>query len=646
MKKILYVVPVFLFLLSFGNLSAQEGKSYYYKSFDANITVDKDSSFTVEEKQLYSYKGEYHKGYRNIPLNGMSDITDVEVLDGETGTPLQYSSGVLDKLLPTSWNKYTYYKQNGEMIVEWYYNLANTDHLWILKYKVHGGLGFYKDHDEVYWNIFTNYDVPIESSTVYIYLPANNFVSSDIKATTYTTDATNNSHIVYKESDNALDHFTAGPFSPKQSFTIALGWPKGLIDESSFWKYWFTKNWPHLASLAVFLGTIIFLFLFWLFKEKLKKGRGTVIAEYEPPHNLPPAMAELIVTESSTPRAWSATIVDLAVRGYVKIVEEETLGFLKIVKIISASILIIFIVTVALVVFSSGGGSNYSGLFIVLIFLIIVINSLLKRSKDYKVTKLKDIGSDEKLHDYEKRFLWILFAGRESFSTSKMKSASNTEKREMYQDMVELKKKLLNELSLDESSAYEVPINGKTIFDLQYVISIIAFVLFFIVISQQETVTPYLGLVIVSIWAIITIVISTKYNPRLSQEGRIFKEEWLGFKLYLETAERYRMQNLTPEIFEKYLPYAIIFKVEKQWAKNFDSIVTGEPAWYGHAGHGTYVGGAGVAAGGVANFSASSFSTSFSSSLSSAFASSGASGASGGGGGAGGGGGGGGGGAS
>jgi uncharacterized membrane protein len=146
-------------------------------------------------------------------------------------------------------------------------------------------------------------------------------------------------------------------------------------------------------------------------------------------------------------------------------------------------------------------------------------------------------------------------------------------------------------------------------------------------------------LVVVVIWAIVTLIISIKYNPRLSKEGRIFKEEWLGFKLYLETAERYRMQNLTPEIFEKYLPYAIIFKIEKEWAKNFDSIITSEPVWYGHTVHGGHVGG-------VTNFSASSFSTSFSSSLSSAFASSGASGASGGGGSAGGGGGGGGGGAS
>ncbi len=645
MKKIFYVFVASLFLLSFGNVSAQENKTYYYKSFDANITVEKDSSFTVEEKQLYSYSGEFHKGYRNIPLKGMSDISEVEVIDGEAGAPLQYSSNVFDKLSPTSWNKYTYHKQNGEMIVEWYYNLANADRLWILKYKVHGGLGFYKDHDEVYWNIFTNYDVPIASSTVHVNLPPNNFVSSDFTATAYTTDATNNPHKWYRDSDRIFGYFTAGPFSPKQSFTIALGWPKGLIDESSFWKYWFAKNWAYLASLVLFLGTIIFLFLFWLFKEKLKKGRGTIIAEYEPPHNLPPAMAELIVTERSTPRAWSATIVDLAVRGYVKIEEENVSYTGKIVKMIFSLFIVIFIA----LVFISDVKSTSAEIFVSVIFLIIVVSIIFKKDKDYKVFKLKNFASDKKLHDYEKEFLKILFAGREHFSTSEMKTAPNYEKITMHQNMVELKKDLLNELGVDESVEYDVSIANQTKFlAYMFIISLlcaIAIVVIFVN-FQDEVASSFLILTTVILWAIVIAKIFIKYNPRLSQEGRVFKEEWLGFKLYLETAERYRMQNLTPEIFEKYLPYAIIFKVEKQWAKNFDSIVTGEPAWYGHAGHGVYVGGASASAGGATNFSASSFSTSFSSSLSSAFASSGASGASGGGGGAGGGGGGGGGGAS
>lgn len=73
-----------------------------------------------------------------------------------------------------------------------------------------------------------------------------------------------------------------------------------------------------------------------------------------------------------------------------------------------------------------------------------------------------------------------------------------------------------------------------------------------------------------------------KYEARLNKQGRILKEEWLGFKLYLEVADKYTYQRkLTPDLCEKYLPYAMIFGVEKKWAHAFDSIQMPVPQWYG-----------------------------------------------------------------
>jgi len=57
-------------------------------------------------------------------------------------------------------------------------------------------------------------------------------------------------------------------------------------------------------------------------------------------------------------------------------------------------------------------------------------------------------------------------------------------------------------------------------------------------------------------------------------------DEILGFKMYMDTAERYRVQNLTPETFEKFLSYAIVFGIEKQWAEKFKDIYKGQPDWY------------------------------------------------------------------
>ena len=48
----------------------------------------------------------------------------------------------------------------------------------------------------------------------------------------------------------------------------------------------------------------------------------------------------------------------------------------------------------------------------------------------------------------------------------------------------------------------------------------------------------------------------------------------------MKTAERYTVQKLEPENFVKYLSYAIVFGIEKEWAKNFEGIYKGIPDWY------------------------------------------------------------------
>ena len=132
--------------------------------------------------------------------------------------------------------------------------------------------------------------------------------------------------------------------------------------------------------------------------------------------------------------------------------------------------------------------------------------------------------------------------------------------------------------------------------------------------SSQFGVIVFLGYIAMA------IVHTAIYSKRLNTRGELLKEDWLGFKMYLETAERYRMQNLTPEIFEKYLPYAMIFGIEKKWAKAFDGINMQSPTWYSGA---VIANSNNFSSGATPSFSASSFASGFSSSFASSFASSG-----------------------
>lgn len=70
-----------------------------------------------------------------------------------------------------------------------------------------------------------------------------------------------------------------------------------------------------------------------------------------------------------------------------------------------------------------------------------------------------------------------------------------------------------------------------------------------------------------------------------SKEGNKKYYYLLGMKMYINTAEKHRIEfhndpKRYNEIFEKLLPYAMIFGLEKQWAKLFEDIYTQTPDWY------------------------------------------------------------------
>jgi uncharacterized membrane protein len=62
----------------------------------------------------------------------------------------------------------------------------------------------------------------------------------------------------------------------------------------------------------------------------------------------------------------------------------------------------------------------------------------------------------------------------------------------------------------------------------------------------------------------------------------------LGFEEFLSRveADRYDRMIKTPEMFEKYLPFAMALGVEKSWVRAFENIYREPPQWYrGPSGH-------------------------------------------------------------
>lgn len=79
------------------------------------------------------------------------------------------------------------------------------------------------------------------------------------------------------------------------------------------------------------------------------------------------------------------------------------------------------------------------------------------------------------------------------------------------------------------------------------------------------------------------------FMPAKTQVGVYAKEHAEGFKRYLGVAEKDRINfhnapEKNPELFEKMLPYAMVFGVEEQWEKQFENIYDAKSArWYSGA---------------------------------------------------------------
>ena len=92
---------------------------------------------------------------------------------------------------------------------------------------------------------------------------------------------------------------------------------------------------------------------------------------------------------------------------------------------------------------------------------------------------------------------------------------------------------------------------------------------------------PGLFITVISIFLLsIGLSIVGNYMPAKTKEGAKILNRIKGFRMYLYTAERFRVQDLTPETFEKFLPYAMVFGIEKQWGERFKDIYKKAPDWY------------------------------------------------------------------
>lgn len=487
-------------------------------NFDVTIKVNADASIEVTEKIDYDFGNlQKHGIYRDIPVKYASRggnynlrLSDISIWDKD-GNPYNFdiSASSEDRKIKIG---------DADIFV-------SGKKTYVINYKVKRAINYFSDHDELYWNVTGNgWNVPITNASARIIFPQN-LKREDVQLACYSGNAGSKnscSLAQYTSSDDSAlaggAEFAESNLSPHQGLTIVTGIPIGVLQKPTFAASLADIITDNLILLLPLLVFAIMFYLWWI-KGRDPQGRGTVIPEFDVPDNLSPAEVGTIMDEKCGQKEIVAEIINLAVKGYIKIRREEK------------EVLFVKSTDYVFTRFKLGSDLDNGG--------IVIMNGLFKGKGDTaKLSELKN--SFYKEYDLAKTRIYQSVVAKGYFSESS--------------DVTRIK-----------YSAIPLCLSGGLLYDL-------------IKYGFSWTTTSFLLCALIALTFAQVMPRKTKQGV-LAKEHILGLKDYL-VTAEKDRLEFHNAPDKNPQQFEKLLPYAIALGVEKEWAKQFEGIYNTNPAWY------------------------------------------------------------------
>ena len=292
------------------------------RSFDSRITVNTDGSMQVLETIEVESAGVdmVHGIYRDFPTRYRDRLGN------------RYSVGFDIVRLRRDGNSEPYHTENLSDGMRIYfgsssYNLPPGTHTYQFTYRTNRQLGFFRDHDELYWNVTgTRWKFPIDSATATVLLPSNvrNLVTS-LGGYTGAEGEKGQAYTARRDEDSNPT-FRAENLAPQQGLSIVVTWPKGLIAEPTAEqkRAWFiADNKSIIFGLAGWVVVLLYYVMIWGIVGK-DPARGTIVPLYEPPDNMSPAAMRFLERMGFDEKTFTSAIMGLAAKGYLLIQQDES----------------------------------------------------------------------------------------------------------------------------------------------------------------------------------------------------------------------------------------------------------------------------------------------------------------------------------
>jgi uncharacterized membrane protein YgcG len=505
-------LAVALALLAAAPAAAQ--RTLVIERFDVAIQVNVDGTIEVDETIRPRFTGSWNGIYRTIPieyrtpqgLNYTLRLIIESVTDG-AGAKLRYET-----------SRERHYRK----VKVWVPGAVDATRTVHLRYRVPDALRFFDEHDELYWNVTGDeWDVPIESAAAVIHLPAG---VSGVRATAFRGTFGSTDRAPVSIDGNVVTVEAAGGLGFHEGLTAVVGWNPGVVHRPTA-----VEKTARVVSsnLPLAIPPLVFAGMWSLWRRRGRDPKlGPVTTRYEPPDAMTPAEVGTLIDGKPDMRDITATIVDLAVRGYLHITESE-----------------------------SGGVFGFFS------------------SKDYTFALKKPREGWSGLKTHERDLLDAMFGTGDEVRLADLKN-------KFYKHLPGLRDGLYS--GLVSGGFYKARPDRVR---LAYIAGGIAAGVAIGVVSASIMgalgMQPGAGIIagVLSAAAIIGFGI---FMPARTIHGTRGLESILGFQEFLSRVEADRLQRMvkTPELFEKFLPFAMALGVEDNWARAFEGIYREPPQWY------------------------------------------------------------------
>ncbi len=195
-------------------------------------------------------------------------------------------------------------------------------HVYTLVYRTTRQLGFFDDYDELYWNVTgSGWSFEIEIARVSVTLPGGAELTNWSAYTGKPGERGQDFRTIYQPSGAALALETSRALAPGEGFTIAVAWPKGFVaapTASDRVADFALDNASTMAGLTGLAILLVYFVMVWV-KVGRDPAKGTIVPEYEPPRGFSPAAARFVSEMGYDGKAFTAAIVNMAVQGYLTI---------------------------------------------------------------------------------------------------------------------------------------------------------------------------------------------------------------------------------------------------------------------------------------------------------------------------------------